>query len=50
MCLDIQTRKWTVHKNTLRNHDSPGCLITKGHLYVFSGWGGVERRLTNDEY
>ena len=52
MCLDLKLRKWTVHKNTLKGHRYPGCLVTQDHLflYVFSDGGGVERRFTNNDY
>ena len=51
MRLDIQTRKWTNHKNTLGEHVCPGFLVTQDHLflYLFSE-RGVERSMTNDDY
>ena len=51
MRLDIQTRKWTNHKNTLGEHICPGCLVTQDHLflYIFSE-EGVERRMINADY
>ena len=36
MCLDIQTRRWTDYKNTLKEHDYPGCLVARDYLYIFS--------------
>ena len=51
MCLDIKLRKWRVQKNTLKEHECPGCLVSHYHLffYIFSE-NGVERRITNDDY
>ena len=51
MRLDIETRKWTNHKNTINKHNCPGCLVTQDHLflYLFSE-SGVERRMTNDDF
>ena len=51
MCLDIQTRKWMVHRNTSGEHICPGCLVTQDKvcLYIFSNNGGVERRILNDD-
>ena len=51
MCLDIQLRKWKIHKPTLKEYYYAGCLITQDNLflYIFSN-NGVERRPTNDYF
>ena len=51
-CLDLQTRKWKIQKNTLKTHETPGCIVTHDHkfLYIFSTTGSAERRIINDDY
>ena len=51
VCLDVQSRKWTVYRNALEFYDRTGlgCLVTQDHLYIFTKLG-VERIFINNEY